>query len=510
MKLQTQVLSIGVAGGLLAGLVGAIGLASSFRMAHAVEGALDSGAALQASQEADMMHDALRGDAQLAVLGAMQHNAERQAEAERGLKEHVETFSGALDKLGKLPLNDDARAQLTVVRPLVAQYIDEAGKMVAAAKANPEQADARGPAFQQSFEKLEGEMAKLSESLERNGEALNGQAQSSVQQTLWSIAVALVVAASVMIAWAWWQAQRMVGPMRAAVDAADRLAQGDMTCQLQPVGNDETVQLLQSLGRMKEQVAAMVRDVKDNAERVAVASAEIAMGNNDLSARTEQQSSSLERTASSMTQLGSTVRQNADNASQANQLALSATRVAEEGGQVVSQVVDTMRGINESSRKISDIIGVIDGIAFQTNILALNAAVEAARAGEQGRGFAVVASEVRSLAGRSAEAAREIKTLIGASVDRVEQGSQLVNQAGDTMSEVVNAIRRVTDIVAEITVASAEQANGVDMMGQAVSEMDQATQQNAALVEQSAAASDSLRQQATQLVQAVSAFRVQA
>lgn len=241
---------------------------------------------------------------------------------------------------------------------------------------------------------------------------------------------------------------------------------------------------------------------------MASASAQIAQGNHDLSARTESQASALEQTASSMEELSATVRQNADNARQANQLAQNASTVAVEGGEVVGRVVDTMKGINESSRKISDIIGVIDGIAFQTNILALNAAVEAARAGEQGCGFAVVASEVRSLAGRSAEAAKEIKGLINDSVLRVEQGTALVDQAGVTMTEVVSSIRRVTDIMGVISAASNEQSLGVAQVGEAITQMDQATQQNAALVEEMAAAAGSLKSQAQELVQTVAVFKL--
>jgi methyl-accepting chemotaxis protein len=266
-------------------------------------------------------------------------------------------------------------------------------------------------------------------------------------------------------------------------------------------------QLLAALKDMQHNLVQLVATVRNSSDGVSIASAEIATGNHDLSARTESQASAIEETSASMEELSSNVSQNADSARQANQLAKTAASVAIRGGQVVSQVVDTMKGINESSRKIADIIGVIDGIAFQTNILALNAAVEAARAGEQGRGFAAVASEVRSLAGRSAEAAREIKSLIGASVERVEHGTSLVDQAGSTMTEVVGAIQRVADIMAEISSASSEQAAGVTQVGEAVTQMDHVTQQNAALVEQMAAAASSLKSQAQDLVQVVASFK---
>ncbi len=300
----------------------------------------------------------------------------------------------------------------------------------------------------------------------------------------------------------------IVRPLQQGQQAAESIADGDLTHPINASGNDETGQLLQALSTMQSRLAIIVGNVRYSAEGVATASAEIASGNNDLSARTEQQASALEETAASMEELGSTVRQNADNARTANQLAMSASTVAQQGGDVVAEVVDTMKGINDSSRKIADIISVIDGIAFQTNILALNAAVEAARAGEQGRGFAVVAGEVRSLAQRSAEAAKEIKGLIGTSVERVERGTALVDKAGATMTEVVSAIRRVTDIMGEISAASSEQSQGVSQVGEAITQMDQATQQNAALVEQSAAAADSLKTQAGQLVDAVAVFRL--
>jgi len=309
---------------------------------------------------------------------------------------------------------------------------------------------------------------------------------------------------------AWWTTRSITVPVRQAVDVTTAIANGDLAATIPPGSRDEIGQLLAALTAMRAKLAEIVANVRQNAESVSSASAEIAQGNHDLSARTESQASALEETAASMEQLGSTVKQNADNARQASQLAISASQVAVQGGAVVAEVVTTMKGINDSSRKISDIISVIDGIAFQTNILALNAAVEAARAGEQGRGFAVVASEVRSLAGRSAEAAKEIKLLISASVERVEQGSALVDKAGATMTEVVGSIRRVTDIVGEISAASSEQSAGVAQVGEAIMQMDQATQQNAALVEQMAAATSSMKSQAQDLVQVVSVFSLPA
>ena len=286
-----------------------------------------------------------------------------------------------------------------------------------------------------------------------------------------------------------------------AAHITNRIADGDLTVDivLRPEDNSS---LLHSIQSMRNNFSSIVGQVRSGSEGVASASAEIAQGNHDLSARTEQQASALEQTAASMEELGSTVKQNADSARQANQLAQNASTVAIKGGEVVGQVVETMKGINEASRKISDIISVIDSIAFQTNIL------EAARAGEQGRGFAVVASEVRALAGRSAEAAKEIKALIGASVDRVEHGTTLVDQAGSTMNEVVSAIKRVTDIMGEISAASHEQSLGVAQVGEAVGHMDQTTQQNAALVEQMAAAASGLKSQAQDLVQVVAVFKL--
>ncbi|GAB3546956.1 methyl-accepting chemotaxis protein [Noviherbaspirillum agri] len=306
----------------------------------------------------------------------------------------------------------------------------------------------------------------------------------------------------------WWLVLAITKPINSAVKVASSVAGGDLTQKIEARTTDETGQLMYALKNMNDSLVQIVSQVRAGTDAIGTASAEIAAGNQDLSSRTEQQASSLEETASSLEELTSTVKQNADNARQANQLAQSASDVANRGGMVVSQVVDTMGSINESSKKISDIITVIDGIAFQTNILALNAAVEAARAGEQGRGFAVVASEVRNLAQRSAAAAKEIKTLINDSVDKVDAGSKLVDQAGTTMQEIVDSIRHVTDIMGEITAASQEQTAGIEQINQAVSQMDQVTQQNAALVEQAAAAAEAMREQAANLAHAVGVFRL--
>jgi methyl-accepting chemotaxis protein len=302
---------------------------------------------------------------------------------------------------------------------------------------------------------------------------------------------------------------RLGGEPAAATAVAQAVAAGDLSTPV-PLKAGDTTSLMARLAEMQHRLAHAVAQVRAGSEHVATASSQIAQGNQDLSGRTEQQASALQQTAATMEELGTTVRHNADNARQASQMANNASQVAQRGGEVVGRVVQTMKGINDSSRKIADIIGTIDGIAFQTNILALNAAVEAARAGEQGRGFAVVAAEVRSLAQRSATAAKEIKGLISASVERVDQGTQLVGEAGQTMDEIVGAIQKVTDIVGEISSASVEQSSGVSQVGQAVTQMDHATQQNAALVEQSAAAAESLRQQAQALVAAVAVFKLKA
>ena len=349
------------------------------------------------------------------------------------------------------------------------------------------------------FDLIEGETQKHLQALEDAG-----------AQATWVSEAVMAVALVLGLVVAWVFSGKLVAPLRAAVDFANRVAKGDLTGHMDVRGGDEVAELRHALRDMQSALSGLVSEVRGSANALSTASEQIAGANQDLSNRTERQAGALEETAASMEQMGATVRQNADSAETANRLAAEAASVAQRGGAVVSEVVHTMRGINESAGRIGDIIKVIDGIAFQTNILALNAAVEAARAGESGRGFAVVAAEVRQLAQRSAGAAKEIRDLIDTSLQRVQQGSALVDDAGQTMAQVVTAVERVTALVAEITVANREQNEGVAEIAEAVASLDQTTQQNAALVEEMAAAADSLNQQAGGLVETVALFKLRA
>ncbi|BBP03837.1 methyl-accepting chemotaxis protein [Sulfuriferula plumbiphila] len=383
----------------------------------------------------------------------------------------------------------------------------------------PAMAALRAADFQQAGEIVQGPMKDGYMQVRKNIDALiqyqMDQAKSEFEKTqgmyatVRNISIVAILAGVLLAAFIGvWLIRAISGPLNEAVRIARSVAAGDLTETIEVHSKDETGQLMQAMKDMNDSLAHIVGQVRTGTETIAVASHQIASGNADLSGRTESQASSLEETASSMEELTSTVKQNAEHARHANQLVVSTAEFAVKGGQVVGQVVDTMASIKASSRKISDIIGVIDGIAFQTNILALNAAVEAARAGEQGRGFAVVAAEVRNLAQRSAGAAKEIKTLIGDSVEKVDVGSKLVDEAGQTMDDIVTSVELVTEIMSGIATASQEQSAGIEQINQAVGQMDEATQQNAALVEQAAAAAESLQEQAGKLAQAVSIFKL--
>ncbi|HEX6704722.1 MAG TPA: methyl-accepting chemotaxis protein [Albitalea sp.] len=343
---------------------------------------------------------------------------------------------------------------------------------------------------------------------EQGARALRDKSGAERMRTVWIVSGVMGFLVALIALGTWYLQRTICRPLKQVVEVAQSIGAGDLGVKIAADRHDEIGEVLRSLAHMAQSLARLVGEVRRGADSINTASAEIATGNHDLSARTEQTAGSLQQAAAAMDQLTGTVRQSADSARQANQLAASAAEVAARGGTVVSEVVNTMDDINASSKKIADIIGVIDGIAFQTNILALNAAVEAARAGEQGRGFAVVAGEVRSLAQRSAEAAKEIKALIGASVDKVESGSKLVGDAGQTMQEIVSSVQRVTDIIGEITAAASEQSDGIGQVNASVVRLDQMTQQNASLVEQSAAAAESLKDQAGRLAEVVSVFRI--
>ena len=460
--------------------------------------------------QANVMQKRLLGSAVAVRSMGLQTEVEGVQKAEAEAKAERAAYLAAQQKLASFGLSSEegaVLAKLVDVDRQMEQHFKEAVDL--AGTFNAEQAAAVitkkiDPLLVQATAGLDA-FAKLQQQ-HASEAATQAQVRAQrVQQAAVGAALAVILLSAGL---AWRLTISITRPLQTAEQTAARVAAGDLDFQVPLAGRDEAARLLAALNEMRLSLARVVAGVRHNAESVATAATEIAQGNNDLSGRTEQQASALQQTAASMEELGTAVRHNADNAVQANQLAQGASDVATRGGEMVGRVVSTMKGINDSSRQIADIIGVIDGIAFQTNILALNAAVEAARAGEQGRGFAVVATEVRSLAQRSADAAKQIKTLIGTSVDRVEQGTALVDEAGTTMTEIVNAIRRVSDIVGEISSASHEQSAGVSQVGQAVTQMDQATQQNAALVEESAAAAESLRQQAHHLVQTVAVFRI--
>uniref|UniRef100_UPI000D37DDD3 methyl-accepting chemotaxis protein n=1 Tax=unclassified Variovorax TaxID=663243 RepID=UPI000D37DDD3 len=426
------------------------------------------------------------------------------------IAESVKKGSETIAKVEPLLFTDEEKATYKSIIELRARY-QAAKDEVSKAKAGGNAADtarAFKDAFQPAAKAYENRVLDLLSIERRDIDRMSHEIDAANQRSFdlqLLLTVLTVVSGGIF---AFFIARSIVRPLSQAVEVAETVAAGDLSADIRVESRDEAGQLMQALKDMNTNLAKVVGEVRTGTETIATASGQIASGNQDLSSRTEQQASSLEETAASMEELTSTVKQNADNARQANQLAVSASEVAVRGGSVVSQVVDTMGSINASSKKIVDIIGVIDGIAFQTNILALNAAVEAARAGEQGRGFAVVASEVRSLAQRSAAAAKEIKTLIGDSVEKVEEGSKQVAEAGRTMEEIVGSVKRVTDIMGEITAASQEQTSGIEQINQAITQMDQVTQQNAALVEEASAAAQSLQEQAGSLVQAVSVFKL--
>ncbi|MFO1336701.1 MAG: methyl-accepting chemotaxis protein [Burkholderiaceae bacterium] len=512
MKLGTKLLLPPIVTALVALAGGAINAAMMQREAgHNAElfnGSMDQLRTITSVQEQmGQMHASVYRT--LTLIGSLDDAAVKAFRAE--LPKQVQGIARVAASVSEQHEGDNVlRDSAAQVGTQLAAYAKQADQAIDLASVDPNTGVAAMQGADASFKAASQAMVKLIDGIEAAGQdaeaASTGRARSTA---LWLGLLSVALTAAVV-----WGSARLLSRLVRALGDASRLAEsvagGDLTPRPAATRADEIGDLQRSLARMVERLHESMQTVRQAAGSIATASSEIASGNQDLSGRTEEAASQLQQTASSMVQLTGSVGQSAEAASQANQLAGNASDVAQRGGQAVAQVVATMEEINQASRKIGDIIGVIDGIAFQTNILALNAAVEAARAGEQGRGFAVVAGEVRSLAGRSAEAAREIKALIGASVEKVESGSRLVQDAGSTMTEIVDASRRVSDIIAEITASTVEQRDGIGQINTAVAQLDQMTQQNAALVEQSAAAADNMKSQAQRLAEVVSTFRLAA
>jgi methyl-accepting chemotaxis protein len=464
---------------------------------------------LQISELKDNVNVAALSARDIVLAGQDTAVVERERKRREGMRTRNPKLLEALQNGATTDAEKDALAQMATMRVAYTKSMDKVlkaaaeGKQEEAARINLQETRPIQDTYFEALDKFKDTQLALMQGTASDINRTTTRASwlmlaIAAVSTLCGLVLAALLTASI------------TRPLGNAVEVARAVSQGDLSTPIQPQGRDEPAELLRALKTMTESLSAIVGTVRQASDSIVVGSGQIATGNADLSQRTETQASSLQQTAASMDELSSTVKNNAETAQEATRLAQEASHAATQGGEVVGKVVHTMDEINAKSRRIADIIGVIDGIAFQTNILALNAAVEAARAGEQGRGFAVVASEVRALAQRSAQAAREIKTLIGASAETVESGTQLVEQAGRTMSDIVARVKQVSDLVSEIGNASHEQSQGIGQINEAVSHLDNATQQNAALVEESAAAAESLDQQARKLVEAVSRFRLQA
>ncbi|MFG6413958.1 methyl-accepting chemotaxis protein [Roseateles sp. DC23W] len=507
-NIRQRLLALSLMGVAFVAIVGLVGYLALGTLSGTAASVARSNTALRAQLEADMMHDALRGDVLRAVLGGIKGNTAELVDVQKDIGEHTQEFRAHMTELKSLSLSPAITAAVAKTEGELNAYITSANEVVKLAGNDLAGAEARLPDFATAFKALETDMEELSDLIQQFARQTDADGAASASQTRWLLIAAAVVGATLLLVVNQLAARSITQPLQRAVSHTQTVAAGDLSHRIEGHGRDETGQLLLALQQMGSGLAHIVGQVRASADSIATGSAEIAIGSTNLSQRTEEQASSLEQTASAMEELTATVRNNAETAQRATALARSAAAVAQQGGTAVAEAVSTMAGISASSRRIADIIGVIDGIAFQTNILALNAAVEAARAGEQGRGFAVVASEVRSLAQRSATAAREIKGLIGDSVERVETGTTQVGRAGETVQSIVAEVRKVSDLIAEISAASDEQSRGIGQVGSAVAILDQMTQQNAALVEESAAAAESLKDQAARLAELVAQFRL--
>jgi methyl-accepting chemotaxis protein len=504
---------LGVAFALMVALVCAVGGAGLYQASRINAGARELGgnwlpsvkvigdirASVNSGRRATLRHLLEASDAGKATQQATRDKA-------------VEQLNRQLDAYARLVSSAEEQKLFEGIKSAAKASLAADAKVIAASNGGEaEFANARALAVGESAAAFMALAAQIEEAVELNqkgGVVETAKAEDTYRSAIVASGALILFAALAGAAMAWLIAHSITGPIARALRVAKTVASGDLSSKIVVDSRDETGQLLATMHDMNESLARVVGQVRASSDSIATGSAQIATGNADLSQRTEEQASNLQQTAASMEQISGTVKTSAETASQANELATSASEAAVKGGEVVGTVIDTMHEIAASSKKISDIIGVIDGIAFQTNILALNAAVEAARAGEQGRGFAVVASEVRNLAGRSADAAKEIKTLISASVEKVDVGARRVNEAGASMADIVSRVQRVSHLITELSSASAEQSKGVGQIGDAVSQLDQVTQQNAALVEESAAAAESLKHQAAALAEVVSVFKL--
>ena len=508
LTIQTKLFAMSGLGLLFVCAVGATGYVAATRLTGAAGQIVDTGSALMTQMSADQDHDALRADVLAALLASEKKDPAEQKAVREELDEHSKDLRESMKKLETFALDAEALESVRHTGPALLAYLASANDIVTLAATDHDAAVGRLPAFLVDFKNLERDMAAMSDKIEHQAQ-ITRNAGEAISATAKAMVTAAALACGVALALLGWFISRgIVRPIQLAVQVAQQVARGDLRSHIRVAGNDETTQLLAALRSMNDNLARVVGTVREGSNNIADGSSHISAGNLDLSQRTELQASNLQQTAASMEEITSTVRNNSETARAAADLAGTMSDSAASGGAAVAQVVGTMAEITQSSRKMGDIIGVIDGIAFQTNILALNAAVEAARAGEHGRGFAVVASEVRTLAQRSAVAAKEIKTLIQASVEGVERGASQADAAGATMDDIVAKVRQVTQLIGEISNATQEQTSGISQVSSAVAQLDQVTQQNAALVEESAAAAESLKNQAAQLVEAVAVFQL--
>jgi methyl-accepting chemotaxis protein len=487
-------------------VLGAVGRSGMTAARAGLQSVVLTARTLRNHMEGDMMHDALRSDVLAALLAS---TPEESQQAQSDLREHAQHFREMIASNREIATGE-SREALATIGPALDAYIKNAEDIVAAAREDKARAHAMLPAFLSSFSELEERLSVASDRIESSAKQAETSADAAISSSMQIGLAALLVAIAIALTVSGLIVRAVTAGLRSLLAVIARMTNGELGTNIHIDSQDEFGQLLTQLQALDRKLAGIVISVHGSADSVGTAARELSQGNDDLSQRTQEQAAALEETASSMEEMAATVKQNADSVRTANQLSISARTQADRGGGVLQNAVNAMAEINESSRKIADIVGVVDEIAFQTNLLALNAAVEAARAGEQGRGFAVVASEVRNLAQRSAAAAKEIKGLIQSSVERVKAGTDLVGDSGRSMQEITLSIRKLTDIVAEISAATEEQARSIDEVNRAVAQIDSVTQQNAALVEEAAAASKSMEHRTAQLLEEVGFFKTDA